>query len=195
MKDLSYYKEIIKEKLSKKRFEHSLRVAETALEMAKGRGLDEEQVHLAALLHDYAKDLPSDELLRIGREKGIILYKAEEVQPDLLHGPVGAWLLKQELEITDEAVLQAIRYHTTGHYPMTELDKIIYLADLLEPGRTYEGIASLRAICAENIDKGLLFAFDSTLRYVLERKMLIHPLTVEARNWLLLQLHDNFNDE
>jgi predicted HD superfamily hydrolase involved in NAD metabolism len=184
------YEAIIKEKLSSKRAAHSLSVVKTALEMAEGTGLDQEKVYLAALLHDYAKELPPEELLALAKENGLLTCLAEERQPDLLHGPVAAWLCRQELKIQDEEILNAIRYHTTGRPGMTRFEIIIYLADLIEPGRKYDHVDKLRKKCAKNLYKGLLYAFDSTLVYVLERKFLIHPLTVEARNWLLEECYD-----
>lgn len=186
----NYYVNIIKERLTPGRFEHSLRVVETALQLAEEQDVSRDQVYMAALLHDIAKDLDGETLLSLAKDKGLVTCEAEELQPDLLHGPIGAMLCKEELNIQDEEVLQAIHYHTTGRVGMTELDKTVYLADLLEPGRKYQGIEELRRICTENLSQGLLFAFDSTLRYVLERKLLIHHLTVEARNWCILSMKE-----
>lgn len=181
------YRKAILEKLSPQRYQHSLQVVDTALKMAQNLQLNTEQVYLAALLHDYAKDMAGELLLAIAREKGLLTCHVEEVQPDLLHGSVGAWLCEYELGIQDPEVLHAIRYHTTGNVQMSSLEVIIYLADLIEPGRNYEGVKELRDICQQDLEAGLLFAFDATLKYVLKRKMLIHPQTVEARNWLLLR--------
>lgn len=175
----------IKRRLSPERFQHSLRVVQTALSMKEAAQLDRDRVYLSALLHDYAKDLPKTELLSLSRGNALITCRAEEMQPDLLHGPVGAWLCQHRLGINDREILKAIRYHTTGCIAMSLLEKVIYLADLIEPGRTYKGVDILRKKYSESLDEGLLFAFDSTIEYVLERRFLIHPLTVDARNWLL----------
>lgn len=188
MEQNNYFVKILKERLSVKRFEHSLRVVDTALKLATDWQIDKEKVYLAALLHDYAKDLSAEKLLELGRENNLVISKVEEKQPDLLHGPVGAWLCQTELKVEDEEILQAIAYHTTGRVGMTPLDIVVYLADLIEPGRTYQGVEQLREICHKDIGEGLLFAFDSTLKYVLHRKLLIHPLTVEARNWCISSL-------
>ncbi|MCR4441253.1 MAG: bis(5'-nucleosyl)-tetraphosphatase (symmetrical) YqeK [Peptococcaceae bacterium] len=179
------YVNIIKERLSPSRAAHSLRVVKTALKMADGKKVDKDKVYLAALLHDYAKDLPPQELLAVARQNHLLTCQAEEMQPDLLHGPVGAWLCRNDLRVDDEEVLLAIHYHTTGRVNMSMLDIIIYLADLVEPGRKYQGVDKLRSVCASDLARGMLCAFDSTIRYVLEREFLIHPLTIEARNWLL----------
>ena len=183
--DVQGYVNIIRENLSPQRFQHSLRVMEAAVDIADRLNVDKDKVCIAALLHDYAKDYKTEKLLELAEKNALITCQAEKVQPDLLHGPVAAWLCRTELGIKDEAVLQAIRYHTTGHAAMNELDTIIYLADLVEPGRKYKGVEELRKICEQDIYAGLLYAFDCTLLYVIERKMLIHPFTIESRNQLL----------
>jgi len=185
------YVEIIGVKLTLPRFEHSLRVAKTALQMAQGREVDKDKVYVAALLHDYAKDLSAHELLKTARDNNLIICEAEEMQPDLLHGPVGAWLCQKELGVKDKDIIRAIRFHTTGNRDMNMLDIIIYLADLIEPGRSYPGVNELRTICQNDLLRGLLYAFDCTLLYVLERELLIHHNTVEARNWLLPRIKAN----
>jgi predicted HD superfamily hydrolase involved in NAD metabolism len=192
--DFHYYVNILKNRLSTARFEHSLRVVEKAVSMTKGLSkkevnLDQEKLRLAALLHDYAKDMSEQELLNIAGQHGLITCQAEKKQPNLLHGPVGAFLCRRDLQIADEAILRAICYHTTGGEGMSLLDKIVFLADLLEPGRTYEGVDELRKICEDDLDEGLLAAFDGTLQFVLRRKLLIHPLTVQARNWHILEMN------
>lgn len=188
--DTNFYINILKNRLSEHRFSHSLRVVDTALKLGDLLDLDKEKLWLASLFHDYAKDMPKDEILFLARENNLITCTAEELQPDLLHGPVGAFLCKQDLNFRDKDVLQAIYYHTTGHENMTSLDKIVYLSDLLEPGRKYEGIDELRKLCKDNLDNGLLYAFDSVLQYVLKRNFLIHPMTIKARNNLILHIKD-----
>lgn len=184
------YVKIINDILSPGRFAHSMRVVNTALEMAEGLGLDKDRVHLAALLHDYAKGMAPKDLLTLAREHNLITCRAEEVQPDLLHGPVGAWLCRSKLGIRDEEVLRAIHYHTTGRAGMSPLEIVIYLADLIEPGRTYQGVQELKAVCEKDLRQGLLKAFDFTIQFILSRKLLLHPQTVEARNWLLLEINN-----
>ncbi|MGI6144524.1 MAG: HD domain-containing protein [Clostridia bacterium] len=189
--DKNYYVNILKARLSPVRYMHTQNVVETAMKMGEKLGINEEMMEklwLAALLHDFAKDLSGQELLKIAGAHNLIIYKAEEVQPDLLHGPVGAFLCRRDLQIADEEILRAIHFHTTGHERMTLLEKLVFLADLIEPSRNYAGVDELRKICEDDLDKGLLLAFDSTLQYVLRKKMLIHPLTVQARNAHLLSM-------
>lgn len=183
--ELEKYKEAICQRLSVSRYEHSLRVVDTALNLGNNFGLNPARVQTAALLHDYAKDMPKEELLEIGRREGLISDPVEERQPDLLHGPVGAFLCERDLGIKDEGILKAIRYHTTGNVQMSILEIIIYLADLLEPGRTYKGVKKLRQLCEKDMGAGLLRTLDESLEFIIRSKMLIHPRTVAARNWLL----------
>lgn len=185
---MDYYINILKKRLKPARFSHSLLVRETALQMGAGFNLNQENLGLAALLHDYAKNLTPLELLAVAREHDLITERIEEWQPQLLHGPVGAFLCQRDLQITEPEILQAIRYHTTGHAEMSLLDKIVFLADLLEPSRNYAGLVQLRNLCAVDLDKGLLLTFKSILQYLLQKELLIHPLTVRARNRLLEEL-------
>ncbi|MGI6588726.1 MAG: bis(5'-nucleosyl)-tetraphosphatase (symmetrical) YqeK [Peptococcia bacterium] len=186
----NYYVNILKSRLSSERFSHSLFVVETAMKMGERLVLNKDKLWLASLLHDYAKDLSRPELLALARENKLITCKVEELQPDLLHGPVGALLCQQDLRLEDQEVLQAIYYHTTGHEKMSLLDKVVFLADLIEPSRNYAGVDELRKICEDDLDKGLLFAFDRTLQYIIRQKLLIHPLTVQARNQHLLVMEE-----
>ncbi len=191
--ELERYQNIIKEKLSQYRYEHSLRVVDTALVMGSRFGLNPEKVRLAALLHDYAKDMAPQELLQIARKENLLSDPVEEYQPELLHGPVGAFLCKTELGIEDEQVLRAIRYHTTGNEQMSTLGIVIYLADLLEPGRAYKGVGKLRKLCEKDIRACLLRTLDESIEYIIRSGKLIHPRTVLARNWLLKKNKEGLN--
>ncbi|MFY9174969.1 MAG: bis(5'-nucleosyl)-tetraphosphatase (symmetrical) YqeK [Peptococcia bacterium] len=193
--EFARYQDALRERLSPLRYEHSLRVVETALEMGRKFGLNPERVKTAALLHDYAKDMPKEELLEIGRREGLISDPVEEKQPDLLHGPVGAFLCERDLGIQDEGILKAIRYHTTANVQMSMLEIVIYLSDLLEPGRSYKGIKKLRQLCEKDMWAGLLRTIDESIEYIIRSKMLLHPRTVEARNWLLEKNKEAFYGE
>ena len=129
--------EIIRFKLSRSRFKHSIQVANTAREMAARYGFDEERAYLTGLLHDYAKGISGQELIDLAEDYGIELDPIDREVPDLLHGPVGACLLADELDIDDQELLHAVSAHTLGCLDMNDLDKIIYLADMIEPGRDY----------------------------------------------------------
>ncbi|NLG32251.1 MAG: HD domain-containing protein, partial [Syntrophomonadaceae bacterium] len=108
--------------------------------------------------------------------------------PDLLHAPVGALLLEKELGITDGEILTAVSNHTLGAPSMGELDKIIFLADMIEPGRDFPGIERLSCLALRNLDEGMLFALEVTIKYCLQEKRILHPRTIETRNYFLLKM-------
>lgn len=161
---------------------------QAALDLAQRFGADEEQAGLAAILHDAAKNMGAAELLSLARQDGMIVDIVQQQAPDLLHGPVAAVLARRELSVAEEAVLRAVAIHTTGAPAMSVLDKVIYLADYIEPGRDFPGVEELRRLAARDLDEAVLAAMDGTLHHVIDRGLLIHPLTVEARNWLLTEM-------
>lgn len=178
----------LENRLTPSRLAHTRGVFSTALELAGRYGTDEEKAGLAAILHDAAKNLGAVQLLSLAEQEGIIVDIVEQQAPDLLHGPVAAVLARRELTIADEDVLRAVAIHTTGAPGMSILDKVIYLADYIEPGRNFPGVLELRRTAARNLDQAVLQAMDGTLRHVIDRGLPIHPLTVAARNWLLEQM-------
>ncbi|MFZ5945957.1 MAG: bis(5'-nucleosyl)-tetraphosphatase (symmetrical) YqeK [Bacillota bacterium] len=182
---MEYYIEIIKKRLSLKRYEHSLGVAETASELAIINGADPQKAYLTGVLHDYAKEMDDSQLLAMAKDYNIPLNEVEIAQPQLLHGIVGACLVKTELGIDDGEILDAIRYHTTGCSNMTMLTKIIYIADYIEPNRDFPGVELLRKVSYENLDKGVLDGLNHSIRYILDKNLPIHNLSIEARNQLI----------
>ncbi len=183
------YKELLKKRLTAKRYTHTVSVAQTAAKLAKMYESDADQAYMAGLMHDYARDLSPTELLTIAQENDLISDHAEVINPDLLHGVAGAFLLKKEGLITDEAILQAIRYHTTGHPKMSKLDKIIYIADYIEPGRDFPGVDKLRTMSYQNLDYGVLAGLDHTIMFLLQSGAFIHPLSIAARNHMLEEVN------
>lgn len=184
------YIEIIKKRLDNKRYIHSLQVAKVAKELALHNNVNPEKAYLAGLLHDYAKCLTNKQLLTLAEENNLISDEIEYNQPTLLHGPVGALLLEKELKIFDSSILDAVRYHTTGCIGMDTLAQIIYISDYIEPGRNFEGALELRKLVLKSLSQGVLEGMDSSLRYIIEQKKLIHPLTIKARNWMLLNINN-----
>ncbi|MEN6391922.1 MAG: bis(5'-nucleosyl)-tetraphosphatase (symmetrical) YqeK [Syntrophomonas sp.] len=178
-------REVIRFKLSKHRFKHSLQVAEVARELAQHYQEDADKAYLIGLLHDYAKGISSEELLAIAEKNGLLQDEMERQVPDLLHAPVGSWLVRHELKIEDGDILQAIRFHTLGDLNMNVMDKIIYLADMIEPGRDYPGQERLKCLAFRDLDDAMLFGLESTIRYCLDQGRLLHPRTIEVRNHYL----------
>lgn len=178
--------EIIRLKLSKHRFEHSLQVANLAQNMAEQFGIDGETAFITGILHDYAKGISGKELLFIAEANNLIVDEVDRKLPDLLHAPVGAFLIKKELGIEDKGIIKAVSCHTLGSLNMTVLDKIIFLADMIEPGRDFPGIERLRCVAMRNLDAGMVLGIDSTIKYCIDTRRLLHPRTIVVRNKFLI---------
>lgn len=180
----------IENRLSPKRVKHSQGVAETAVFLARRYGYDIKKAELAGLLHDYAKNLKEKELLEIAIENNLIFDKCEIYAPYLLHGAVAAYLLEKEGIVYDIDILNAIKYHTFGRVNMTLLEKIIYIADYIEPNRTTANIDVVRKICYDNLDKGLLACVKSTVNWLISANSFIHPFSISLMNELMFQIKE-----
>lgn len=178
--------EKLKRQLSKERLLHTLGVEETAKILAMHYDVDANKASLAALLHDCAKGFPPNSLLKKAESSGIIIDELERLCPDLLHGPVGAVLAREDYGIEDSEILTAIAVHTTGAEEMSELDKIVYIADYIEPNRSFSGVERLREAAWKDLDWCMSLCFDQTIFYLIKEKKLIHPKTIAARNTFLL---------
>ncbi|WP_315108551.1 bis(5'-nucleosyl)-tetraphosphatase (symmetrical) YqeK [Clostridium intestinale] len=178
--------EYLKENLKESRYEHTLGVVKTAKALAKINGVEEEKAELAALIHDSAKNMHINSMKKMLEENFEQIDDIEEKTPQLLHGKVAAIIGKNIMGIEDEEVLSAAAYHTTGKGNMTLLEKIIYIADYIEPNRVYPGVEELRKLTFEDLDKGVIVGLNNTINYILKQGGLIHPNTVEARNYLII---------
>lgn len=174
---------LVKPHLSQKRYQHTKRVLTTALELAQRYDVDEEETMLAAVFHDYAKYRPLDEMSHI--------IKQNELPIDLLsfhhelwHGPVASILVETEIGITNQQVKDAIYWHTTGRGNMSELEKVVYLADYIEPGRSFPGLSLIQQKAKEDLDEACFMAVRNTIQFLLERERLIYPETINMYNHL-----------
>ncbi len=169
----------LKKALDHQRFEHTLGVEKTAREMARVFGVDEEQAALAGLLHDCAKCMPLERMLKAAKHEEIDPVMKESKA--LMHAVAGRCVARDVYNVEDETVLDAIRWHTTGRADMTPLDKIIYLADMIEPNRKpYPGLEALRALCMEDLDRAMHTALTMSLNHVREQGKTLHPDTMAA---------------
>ncbi len=175
----------VEERLSSHLFRHVCQVAQTAERMAVLFEEDPAKASLAGILHDYAKEKTETELLAIADENGLLEEEVYRQVPFLLHAPVGAILIKKEMGIDDEQILDAVYYHTLGRPFMNKLEKIIFLADMIEPDRNFSGVEELRSLCRHDLNQAMIAALDSTLAYCLRQKRIIHPQTIAARNHFL----------
>ncbi|AZT90453.1 HD domain-containing protein [Caldicellulosiruptor changbaiensis] len=180
-------KEKLKELLDEQRFVHSLGTMDCAMMLAKRFDEDVQKAMIAGLVHDCAKCLKKEELLNCAFKSGIVIDNIMISQPELLHGPAGCYLAKELFGIYDSDILNSIAYHTTGRENMTKLEKIIYVADLIEPSRKFKSVELIRKKSFENLDKAVVMAMDNTIKYVIEKGGLIHPSTIFARNQLILK--------
>lgn len=184
---MTTYRELIRARLPEKRFQHSLRVAETAVALADAHGLDRQRAEVAGLLHDYAKYEAPEDLLRKAEAAGLLKDPSERQARYLLHGPVGAWELREAGIIEDPDILKGIAAHTVGHPDMMDLEKIIFLADYVEPGRKTPHIREIFEAAKKDLDRGLLMALDQTITYLIGEGQPVHPDAVRCRNQLLLK--------
>lgn len=178
-------KEYIKKNLKKERYEHSLGVMDTAVELAKRYSADEEKAKIAGLIHDCAKSMKNDETINLVKKHNYHMDDTYMQFPQLMHGLAGAIVAKAIMGVRDEDILNAITFHTTGREAMSTLDKIIYIADYIEPSRNFNGVEELRRAAFENLNKGLLLCFNSSIKFIIEKGEILHTDTIKARNYII----------
>ena len=169
--------------LKHKRIPHVLGTEQEAIRLAERYGADVDKARTAALLHDCTKKLGMEEQLELCRRFGIQLDELEQRALKLLHAKTGAAIAKEVFGV-DEEIFRAIWWHTTGHAGMTLLEKILYLADYIEPSRDFPGVDALRKACYEDLDKGLLMGLEMTVEEMTAMGNPVHHATLEARDAL-----------
>lgn len=180
------YKKLIKTKMGDYRYTHSVNVSKEAKKLAKIYGADEEKAALAGILHDITKEMPKEEQLQIITDSGIILDVIQKDAPKLWHGISGSVYVKYNLNIDDEDILNAIRYHTTGRAGMSLLEKIIFVADFTSQERTYKGVSTMRKKSRKSLDEAMLYGFKFTFSDLSKRELAIHPDELACYNEIVL---------
>ncbi|MUK87062.1 HD domain-containing protein [Ornithinibacillus sp. L9] len=179
---------IVEPHLTKERFEHTVRVADTALTLAGLYGESQKKVEIASIFHDYAKYRPLDEMERwittSYLPKDLLSYHHE-----LWHGPVGSLLIDQEHGIKDEEIKSAVYCHTTGKANMSKLDMIVFVADYIEPGRDFPGLNEVRDMAEKDLLKTAWMVSRNTINYLIHKQTSIYPDTFHAYNDLTKQLY------
>ena len=175
---------LARERLSAKRYGHTLRVAETAEDLARAHSIDPQRTRLAALLHDAARELSPDEFLDLALDWGLPIEGPERENPKLLHGPVAAELARRELDVEDGEVLDAIREHTTGRPGMGPLSLVLYVADKIEPARDYPSVGRLRRLAREDLRGAAAESLRRSIAHNEERGRPTHPASIETLAWL-----------
>lgn len=175
-------------RLKESRFYHSVGVSETAVFLARRFGVDEKKAAVAGLLHDCAREFAEASMIDEAVKRNIPIGPIERAMPLLLHAYIGARRVREIYQVDDPAVEQAIWRHTVGGSMMTDLDKIIWFADMIEPGRNYPEVEMLRKLSrTADLNAMVLEGLSQSIKFVVEKGHLIHPDTVLARNELLLK--------
>ncbi|WP_125590374.1 bis(5'-nucleosyl)-tetraphosphatase (symmetrical) YqeK [Companilactobacillus jidongensis] len=172
----------MQKQMSDFRYTHCLRVEEVSRGLAAEYGADVEKAGLAGLLHDYAKERSDQEF--------IDEIKSKHLDPDLLnynnaiwHGIVGAEIIKDELNIADEDVLNAIRRHTVGSTNMTQVDKCVFVADFIEPQRDFPGIDEARKYAEKSLDSAVTYELKHSIEHLVDNNREIYPATFDSYNY------------
>lgn len=186
MEQLEKIKKELKEMLSEKRYTHSLGVMKTAEELAKIHGVDVEKAKLCGLTHDIAKEMTVQDNFNYIRQNKIRIDRVERKNIKLLHGKIGADLVKKKYHFTTD-MQKAIEYHTTTHPQMDKLAKIIYIADKIEEGRNSpkRELEIERKMAKEDLDETMIFIINESVSHMLKKDKIIHPKCIETRNRLI----------
>ncbi len=180
----------LKSKLTPKRYAHVLSVRALAIDLTTRYDADLRKVNLAALLHDCAKWMSTSELYDTAANHRIQLDEIECHNPSLVHAPIGAMLAVSRFHVDDPEILNAIRIHTTGSSRMTLIDKILYVADFAEPGRTYAEAHTVREIAYQDLKKAVFEVSRYKIEHLLTKGVLIHPYTIDAYNSALREISE-----
>ncbi len=181
--DFDWLREKAYAMLEPKRVSHVAGCEEEAVRLARRWGADEEKAREAAILHDVTKKEKLDEQLRLCAKYGIILDEVERTESKLLHSKTGAGIAKYEFGCDDE-VAGAIFWHTTGKEDMSLLEKVIYMADYIEPNRDFDGVEALRAAAYEDLDRALEMGFRMSIEDMESRDIVPHARTLGALAWI-----------
>ena len=175
------YLAAIKPRMPEKRYIHTIGVMETAITLAKQYGEESDSAEIAAILHDIAKYADEDWMRQIVKENGLdprlSLWGSE-----ILHGRVGAWIAETEFNIRNEDILNAIRFHTTGRAGMSKLEKIIFIADMIEPNRKFAGVEKLRKVANEDLDLAMKACISHSISFLVQTEQQIYPVSIECFN-------------
>ncbi len=181
------YVQLIEQRLSAKRFLHSMNVAKECVKLAEKYGGDQEKAYLAGVLHDIMKEEKPEIQLQTIENSGILIDTVTKNAPPLWHAKAGAAYCKDVLHIEDQDILNAISYHTTARANMSQLEKILYLADYIGEERDYPDVDVMRDQTWAAMERGMEYALSFSLCDLVQRKKAVHADTVEAYNQLVLK--------
>lgn len=176
------YKALLRSRLSDYRYNHSLCVAQSAVELAQKYGADPAKALVAGLLHDVTKEAEKAEHFALFKESGMALTELERCNPKLWHAMSGAAYIRLRLNIDDEEILSAVRYHTTARAGMTLLEKIIYIADFISADRVYDDVEVVRELAQKSLEETMLYTQIYSINELIKKKSPVHPDSVACYN-------------
>lgn len=185
-KVIGSYKSYLKENLSKKRYNHSVNVANAAVKLAERFDVDKDKAYIAGLVHDTAKELPVDEQLDLVMKSQLNVSEVEKKSTPLFHAIAGAELIQSLFDIHDTDIINAVRYHTVACKDMPKLAQIIYLADLISDDRDYKDVKKMRKYCEQSLEKGMVEALKFSISDSVKKENTIPSSTFEAYNDFVL---------
>lgn len=187
MYNLDFIKDKLLEDIGQKRYDHSIRVAETSKKLASTYNVDPNKAYIAGLIHDCAKYNENyySKLLNINPSDFNL-----SINDPVYHSFLGAEVSKKVYNICDKDILSAIKYHTTGKEDMTILEKIVFIADIIEPGRDFEGLDDIKRALSKDLDLGLLKILDNNIMFLIKKSSIINPLSLKARNFLIKEKNE-----
>lgn len=181
------YIELLRQRLSAYRFNHSLCVAKSAVALAEKYSADPEKALVAGLLHDITKEAERKEHFELFSQAGINLTELEKANPKLWHAISGSVYIRLKLGIEDEEILDAVRYHTTARADMTLLDKVIYIADFISEDRVYDDVETVRELAKQSLNKTMRYTQHYSINELLKKGACIHPDSVACYNQLIIK--------
>lgn len=181
------FKAVIKQKLDEYRYHHSLCVADSARALAKKYGADAEKAYTAGLLHDVTKNASKEEHASLCKKYNLELTPLEATSPKLWHAMTGALFVEYELGVSDEEIITAVRYHTTGRANMSLLEKVIFTADFISADRSYSGVEEMRVFAQNSLEQAMLEGLKFTIKELMDANRAIHPDTLSAYNDIVMK--------
>ena len=170
--------------VSPSRYDHSVRVAETAEKLCRIHGLDPQRGYFAGIAHDICKEMKGELMISLATLDGEPVVKLEQDKPGLLHGRAAASVLKNDFAVEDEDILEAVRLHTFGSPGMGDLAKVLYVADKVEPGRSHVTEEYLERVFAMGLDEAMCFVLKENIDFLRERGKKIAPASLKLLSFL-----------
>ena len=187
--DIKQIEKTLKGMLPERRLKHSLNVSKCAVKLSEIYKCDKEKAEIAGLVHDCAKYFTDEQIEDSIKRFNVELDPLEVNNIALSHSVIGSYVVVDIFSIKDEEIINAIKYHTTGKENMSLLEKIIYMADLIEEDRNFPRVEELRELTySGKLEEALLLSFNNTIKFVIDNNQLIHPRTIKARNYILEEL-------